>query len=331
MLHLAQAWNVLSAIGGTPWYGRPNLPQPSSYYPLDLPLETRPFSLATVERFIEFERPTPPGEPPPPVVGDDARNYRSVGQLYRLIRMGIEALPERELFIGDPRNQVGPELMDFPDLVPVYNRASAVKGIDTIIEQGEGSSPEAKDSHYQIFRRVRISLLEETLAGEAVGRPFQPARPCIWNPIAYPRADRASPGSTPILDPRTAAAADLFDSVYVFMLRLLQYVFDPATNDAKLLRTFSVAALQLMTTVIKPFGEALAMMPAGEEAYGEATAGAPFSVGRHVALPVDPPAAHRVASEKLVQLTGRLRRLVGGGAVPPQLSSAAQRLSEIQI
>ena len=33
MLHLAQVWNLLTAIGGTPYYFRPNFPQTAKYYP----------------------------------------------------------------------------------------------------------------------------------------------------------------------------------------------------------------------------------------------------------------------------------------------------------
>src|SRR5947208_6919173 len=82
MLHLAQAWNLLTAIGGTPWYGRPNFPQSSSYYPLHLPLETKPFSLEALERFIAFEHPHDPAATPlPPEPGEDAPAFRSVGEL----------------------------------------------------------------------------------------------------------------------------------------------------------------------------------------------------------------------------------------------------------
>jgi hypothetical protein len=332
MLHLAQAWNLLSAIGGSPWYDRPNFPQPSDYYPLHLPLETRPFSLTTLDAFIKFELPTDDAEPAPPLeIGDPARNYLSVGRLYRTIAEGIDAAAESELFIGNAANQVGPELMDFPDLVKVHNRATARAAIAQIIKQGEGCSPAAKDSHYAIFRRVRHSFLEASLAAEASGVPFEPVRPCIENPVAFPQADLAAPGANPIRDPTTARAADLFDSVYVLMLRLLQYVFDGGTDDPATLKTFSRAALRIMTTVIKPFGEALALMPAGSAAYGGATAGAPFTVRRNVALPLDPQVARRIAAEKLGQLNERLAQLIREADTPPQLAHAAERLAQIKV
>ncbi|MEX2170832.1 MAG: ferritin-like domain-containing protein [Pirellulales bacterium] len=38
MLHLGQAWNLLAAIGGTPYYLRPNFPQDARYYPIEADL-----------------------------------------------------------------------------------------------------------------------------------------------------------------------------------------------------------------------------------------------------------------------------------------------------
>ena len=43
MLHLALVWNLTTAIGGTPYYLRPNFPQDSKYYPLNARLALEPF------------------------------------------------------------------------------------------------------------------------------------------------------------------------------------------------------------------------------------------------------------------------------------------------
>jgi len=50
MLHLAQAWNLLSALGGTPYYLRPNFPQNTKYYPLHLKLALEPYGEAALDR-----------------------------------------------------------------------------------------------------------------------------------------------------------------------------------------------------------------------------------------------------------------------------------------
>src|SRR5262249_25647770 len=48
MLHLAQAWNLIAAIGGPPYYLRPNFPQGTKYYPLHLPLKLEPFGVSAL-------------------------------------------------------------------------------------------------------------------------------------------------------------------------------------------------------------------------------------------------------------------------------------------
>lgn len=51
MLHLGQAWNLLTAVGGTPYYARANFPLAARHYPLNVALLLRPFDLATIARF----------------------------------------------------------------------------------------------------------------------------------------------------------------------------------------------------------------------------------------------------------------------------------------
>src|SRR5688572_6699065 len=38
MLHLAQVWNLLTAVGGVPYYGRPAFPVDRDYFPIGSPL-----------------------------------------------------------------------------------------------------------------------------------------------------------------------------------------------------------------------------------------------------------------------------------------------------
>src|SRR5271168_1433390 len=57
MLHLALVWNLTTAIGGTPYYFRPNMPQSSKYYPINVPIELEPFGPRSLRRFILYEHP----------------------------------------------------------------------------------------------------------------------------------------------------------------------------------------------------------------------------------------------------------------------------------
>jgi len=128
-LHLAQAWNLLTAIGGTPYFMRPAFPQPKGYWPLPAALTLQRFSLPTVERFLQWEAPIESTlrkdfarwehETTEPAV-----LFRSVGLLYNLIAEGIEAMAEGDLFLGDPASQIGPELAGFTDLVRATDRSS---------------------------------------------------------------------------------------------------------------------------------------------------------------------------------------------------------------
>jgi hypothetical protein len=62
MYHLANVCNLLSAVGASPQFSRPNFPQPmKKYYPFDFQLER--LNDNSLYRFIIFE--LPEGEPPP--------------------------------------------------------------------------------------------------------------------------------------------------------------------------------------------------------------------------------------------------------------------------
>jgi len=99
MLHLAQAWNLLSALGGTPYYLRPNFPQNTKYYPLHLKLALEPYGVRSLERFIAYEKPFEllaehrfvQDAAQPRAADGDA--FRTIGELYRLLGKGITELP----------------------------------------------------------------------------------------------------------------------------------------------------------------------------------------------------------------------------------------------
>lgn len=320
MLHLAQVWDLQSAIGGTPYYLRPNFPLPSKYYPLNLPLRLERFSLGTLDRFIQFERPAdviihPEGEL---VALESLPRFKTVGELYALIADGFRTIPD--LFVGDRLRQVDGDTVDFPDLIRVSSTEDAIRAVQLITRQGEGIEHEHQDCHFSIFREVRRQYLLELADAERSAVPFEPVRPSISNPTPGP--DVGALGAQPISDSRTANVADCFDSIYGQMLRMLQYVFDGATAHPVVLRAFGSGAIEAMTAVIKPLGEALSCMPAGAE-YEAQTAGAPFTLSRHVALPTEPNAALTVVAERLEELDARLRDLASGAQTERQLQTAS--------
>jgi Ferritin-like len=336
MLHLAQVWNLLAAIGGTPYYQRPNFPQSSRYYPLGVALKLERFGLPAIDRFIAYELPTevPAERVMMKTSGLTAGELRAgaretVGELYGRIARGLEAIPENELFIGDPAQQIGPELVHFPDIVEVTGRASALKAIETITEQGEGTQADRTDCHYGAFLNIRDEFEDERARAAAAGQTFEPARQVIENPVPRLRSDHAAGAVNVIQDAYTAAVAELFDAVYILMLRQLQYVFsDHPQRENELVQRFARSAIGLMPTVVKPLGEALALLPAGVD-YGAQTAGPAFAMTRHVPLPSDPRVARIVNGERFAELAAEAERLTADARAPRQLVKAAENMKRM--
>jgi hypothetical protein len=304
MLHLALVWNVTTAIGGTPYYLRPNFPQNTKYYPLNVPIELEPFGLRSLRRFILYEHPqqAPPGLDVKEMLGlpgDDAENieFGSVGELYALIESGIRNIGEKELFIGSPTQQMTTDLVHFPDLIAVKDRASALKAIQEITEQGEGRVHHRENSHFEAF----VTILKDLQASGAQGSSFSPARPAMTNPSAGLQRGYGA-NANPIDNPLSVQVAALFDSAYSLMLRMLAWSFEfDAAGVEPQLKAFCSAAIDLMPRVVLPLGEGLMLMPAGNKYPGK-TAGPGFGLTRHVMLPPDAKNARRLCRERFQEL-----------------------------
>lgn len=339
MLHLAQAWNLLSAIGGTPYYLRPNFPQNKSYYPIHAPLALEPFSRVSLQRFLVYERPFEIKRHtvmhlslPKTMPSAKSRfGYETVGELYGLIADGFANIPEKQLFIADEANQVDRTLIDFSEIIPVTNTESAIGAIDMIRHQGEGVVSDRDDCHFGAFLQIYNDLIDEeekTLRTER--RHFLPARNVIENPVARRRGDYGAPPGNLIEDPFIKQVAELFDGIYVLMLRMLAYVFANGIADREVRRYFAATSIGIMTRVLKPLGESLMLLPAGAARYGDKCAGPAFGMSRHVALPDAPKVALELAKERLSELTvlAEYLTLSADREVPKQLVSTYQILKE---
>jgi hypothetical protein len=343
MLHLAQAWNLLAAIGGTPYYMRPNFPQGTKYYSFNAPLELEPFGRHALQRFRYYEHPleVSPARSFFKELGvrkadTTLPEYRTVGELYQLIESGFRSIPEEELFIGAPDRQVSEKLADFPDIVVVKDAASAVLAINKITSQGEGTLADRADCHFGIFTEMLRQYEEEV---RDHGAQFSPARNTIENPVARRRGDYGATVAVGredhtalrgnlVEDEYTRRVASLFDSTYVLMLRMLAYVFSNSTGDPELLHVFSRVAIGMMPMVIKPLGEALTLLPAGVK-YGDKTAGPAFGISRHVPLAPDPAVAHTLVRERLAELSLEANEVCARPGAPAQLARAAANLTEL--
>jgi len=333
MLHLGQAWNLLAAIGGTPYYSRPNFPQSAKYYKLNLPLQLQPFGEAALKRFIMYELPArvKPEDMArelelPPQAAPSSSDL-TVGELYGLILESFEAIPQDRLFIGDPARQVTQDIVDFPDIVKVTDLDSARRAIHMITEQGEGTESEDDNCHFGMFRRV-LQDYQSELRSDA-SRTFMPVRNVAENPAPRLRGNWGSTGVTVIQHPFTVDVAEYFDDIYELMLRMLQFVFSNNTVITDALREFARSAIVTMPTVIKPLGEALTLLPV--QTSSDLRAGAAFGMSRHVPLPADTRAARVMVDERLHELISVGRRLASSSEAPVQLQNAVINLERYSL
>ena len=332
MFHLAQAWNLLAAIGGTPYYLRPNFPQGTKYYPMEADLKLEPFGQRAVERFIFYERPRivdreAGGVAIEPGVTPGQARYRTVGGLYDLIQQTYDAIPEEQLFVSAESSQVTAQQVYLRDLVTVVDRASARAAITKITEQGEGAEAGWATSHHGIFTSIKEAYEREVRAARRRGETYEPARPSVTNPVARLRGDYGAGRVTLLVDDYAKRVSELFDETYNLMLRMLQYVFRNPRADPKILDWFVRTSVGLMPMVIKPLGEALTALPSGLESGG--TAGPSFAMTRHVPLASDAQVASILAWERLVELVDMAREAADAPVAPVGVGKAADSLAKL--
>ncbi len=296
MMHLAQASNLLLAVGGAPHLARPDFPQPAGHYPPDLGWELTGFDRATIDRFVAYESAVPTGPGP--------RSRESIGEMYTAIASAFEHLdlPDDELFLGDRDDQITGEMVDFPLLVEVFNRRTAVEACRLIMVEGEGSATDHADCHEGIFRRIRAEI----------DQVDEPARCVAASPTL---ADRGGePHGTVITDPLTRAVQEINNDAYeVLVLALLGFFAGGSRDHAA--PAVKAATLQLMTTVIRPLGELLTRLPMGP-GHVDLNAGPSFEIGAASSLPPHRDTARRVMAERLEEAAQSARRLGSDPQVP---------------
>lgn len=347
MLHLAQVWNLIAAVGGNPYYWRPGFPVSSKYYPTGLPISLEPFSVETLERYIQFELPFENERQEvcskhKVNLIEGSGEYGSVAELYTIIAEMIAAIPEDELFVGSKSRQVDHELVDFPTLIRVSNRKSALDAIALIKEQGEGMEVTSntqsefeeldvdRDGHYGVFVRILREYRDELKRDPNA----DVVRNVVPNPIASERAESGINVATKlsdaasghlIQDPYTKEVGELFDRAYLLMLRLLQYIFRNSTDDSVVLRQFAKTAIGIMTTLIKPLAESLMLLPMGK-GFGNLMAGPGFGLSRHVTLPENQTTAAILVRERLQELINHATQIAEDDRAPSQLVNSQRNL-----
>jgi hypothetical protein len=164
MLHMTIAGNILIAIGGHPQINSPEfIPQ----YPGPLPMSIggkgfivgiEAFSKPLVwNTFMVIEEPEHPIPVKPPTLAAKEPEYATIGEFYDAVKRKIRHLGDSIFTVGADK-QV---LSWFPPdhLFPIVDTESAIRGIDIIVIQGEGthSDPfQAGDdlAHYYKFEEI---------------------------------------------------------------------------------------------------------------------------------------------------------------------------------
>jgi len=275
MQHLAAVWNITSALGGSPRFGRTNFPLDPGYLPAGIVVKLAPFSPETLQHFVFLVRPRESTE----LDGEGfvyertyvrggtdfahltpmGINYETVGDFYTALSDGLKAMVaqygEAVAFAGDPALQLSQNEINMAGCKPVICVKTALAAFDAIVVQGEGAPADSVDSHYQKFLMIR----EEYRALKAKNPDFSPAFPAATNPVL--RRPPRPEGRVWLENPEVIAVVDLANASYGLMLRLLAYAYAlPGPSAEKSLS--ADLAIGLMQAVV-PLAERAARLPAG--------------------------------------------------------------------
>jgi CDGSH-type Zn-finger protein/uncharacterized Fe-S cluster protein YjdI len=336
MGHLTAVWNITSALGGQPRFGRGNFPLDFGLLPAGIVVKLAPFNADVLQHFIYLERPE--GSDEQEGAGFDTRlfrrgidaprltpmplDYDTVGVFYMQLSDVLAEFAathgESEAFCGDPALQLGPAEVDLGGAKPVICLKTARGAFDAIVSQGEGASEASETSHYCRFRMIR----DEFAALTAKNPDFKPAWPAAVNPVL--RRPPTPEGKVWLEDKDAAATVDLANSCYQLMLRLLAYSYGVRRpHPEKGIAVDIAIALMRAATLL---GERAARLPAGPSNPG-CNAGMSFTALRDAAAFVQGPAARRFFTERLAEFAEAAHALAAGGE--KRTTAAARLLADL--
>jgi CDGSH-type Zn-finger protein/uncharacterized Fe-S cluster protein YjdI len=337
MGHLTAVWNITSALGGSPRFGRSNFPLDPGYLPAGIVVKLAPFNPVTLQHFVFLERPAGSAERDGEgffyerayIRGGDVRrltpmgiNYDTVGDFYAALSKGLREMVaehgEDVIFDGDPALQMSPHEIDLMGAKPVICSKTALAAFDAIVAQGEGAPSDSVGSHYQKFVGIREEyqkLLQKNPA-------FVPAFPAATNPVL--RRPPRPEGRVWLENAEAIAIVDLANASYGLMIRLLGYAYGLQGPSPEKALTVDLA-ICLMRAVV-PLAERAARLPAGPS-NPECHAGMSFTALRDAA-PLPPGrAARRFFVERFEQLATVAAALRAGG--DPRTIVAADLLASL--
>lgn len=346
MLHLALASNMLSAIGSSAHFNRPNFPQQSKYFPSGVKVALLPFGKDALLHFLYLERPEGMEREDAAILESrsvqeelgqhviitsqnlvpEPEEFATVGHLYRGIERGFQHLVEKQgeqqIFIGPPRAQATQEYFAWPELIPVTDLTSAMQAIETIVEEGEGARGDWHQAHYGKF----LQVYNEYLALKQQDPNFEPARPVRPAFVRQP----ADTGPVDLIsDPVTAGVSNLFNASYATLLSMLNRFFLHGGETGEEFKVLSDVCVDMMFNVIRPVGILLTTLPIGPYLPG-VMAGASFETYRLGSHPLP----HRygawvIIHERLVELADFCAELKINASVSQDLASSELQLREL--
>jgi hypothetical protein len=330
MEHLGLVSNLLTAIGEAPWLTRPNLPLKPKHYHLEVGSELERLSEETLLKFALFEIPDTLTAQEQATLGPeiDAGRYQTIGRLYDEIKALFEQLGE-ELFIGPPGAELATtDVIPVPlrgislpntariydvELVPEDGLPTALAVVEQIVTEGEGSPGSTTESH---FTRV-LTILQEFRTERERVPSFDPARPVTAHPDPHAIADR-----------RTRRVSELFDEAYATLLLLLMRFFAHSDErTAELTGLQRAAFFPMMTTVMRPLGELLTLLPTGSDPPGS-TAGPAFRFTRNITLLPHREAAWTVIQGELDALAETAEDLSADSGYPEEVRARLSLMHE---
>jgi CDGSH-type Zn-finger protein/uncharacterized Fe-S cluster protein YjdI len=312
MGHLSAVWNITSALGGAPRFGRGNFPLDPGYLPAGIVVKLAPFNLQTLQHFVFLERPNGSTEKDgegfayerPYIRGSEMRlltpmgiNYDTVGDFYTALSKGLRVLVEQYgeggAFDGDPGLQLSPNEINLTGAKPVICLKTALAAFDAIVVQGEGAPADSVGSHYQKYVGIREEyqrLLQKNPA-------FVPAFPAATNPVL--RRPPRPEGRVWLENPEAIAVVDLANATYGLMLRLVAYSY--ALRGPSPEKSLAIDLGICLMRAVVPLAERAARLPAGPS-NPACHAGMSFTALRDNAALPPGRAARRFFVERFAQL-----------------------------
>jgi CDGSH-type Zn-finger protein/uncharacterized Fe-S cluster protein YjdI len=336
MGHLTAIWNITSALGGSPHFGRENFPLEPGYLPAGVTVKLAPFNEASLQHFIHLERPAGSAEPEGPGFTPDLTYHRG-SQIHRLTPMGLDydtvgtfyatleenisafvaRVGEKQAFCGDPALQLSAAEVPMISCKAVICLKTALAAFKSIIEQGEGAPEHMEGSHFQKFCEIRAELA----ALKKANPDFHPAHPAATNPVLRPPP--RPEGRVWIDDEEAAETVDLANTGYALMLRLIGYSYAVPRPDPEKALAVNLA-LGLMRAMTK-LAERAARLPSGR--VHACNAGMSFAALRDAASLPRGPAARLFFTERLGEMASACGMLAQSGDA--RVAAAAKMLGDL--